>query len=66
MTTVKEIEKAVAGLLPKRLSMFRSWFEKFDAACWDKQLEADIKAGKLNALAQKVRENYKKGKCKEL
>ncbi len=66
MTTVKKIEKAVTELPPKRLSMFRSWFEKFDAACWDKQLEADIKAGKLNAIAHKVRENYKKGKCKEL
>ncbi len=66
MTTVKEIEKAIADLPPAKLSVLRSWFEKFDAAYWDKQLNADIKAGKLDSIAAKVRESYKKGKCKEI
>ena len=66
MTTVKEIEKAIAELPPKKLSILRSWFEKFDAAVWDKQIERDVKAGKLDALANKALSDYKKGKCKEL
>ena len=66
MTTVKEIEKAIAELPPQKLSVLRAWFEKFDAAIWDKQIEADAKAGKFEAIAAKVRESYKKGKCKEL
>jgi hypothetical protein len=66
MTTVKEIEKAIAELPPKKFFILRSWLEKFEAARWDKQLEADVKSGKLDAVAAKVSENYKKGKCKEL
>ena len=66
MPTVKEIEKAFAELPPEKLSVFRSWFEKFDAALWDKQFEVDVKAGKLEAIATKVRESFKKGKSKEL
>ncbi len=66
MTTVKEIERAIADLPPVKLSVLRSWFEKFDAACWDKQIAVDVKAGKLDAIAEKVRESYKKGKYKEL
>ena len=66
MTTVKEIEKAVSSLPIAKLSVFRSWFEKFDAVRWDKQIEGDIKKDKLNALAAKARESYKKGKTKAL
>ncbi len=66
MTTVKEIEKAIAELPPQKLSILRAWFEKFDAAIWDKQIEADVKAGKLDVMATKALDNHKKGKCKEL
>ena len=66
MTTVKEIEKAIAELPPQKLSILRAWFEKFDAAIWDKQIESDAKAGKFDAMAAKALDAYKKGKCKEL
>ena len=66
MTTVKEIEKAITGLPPAKLSTLRAWFEKFDNACWDHQIKLDAQNGKLSAIATKVRENYKKGKSKAL
>ena len=66
MTTVKEIEKAIAELPPQKFSILRNWFEEFAAARWDKQIEADAKAGKLDAIAAKAMADYKKGKCKEL
>ena len=66
MTTVKEIEKAIAELPPKKFSILRAWIDEFEATCWDKQIEADVKAGKFDAIAKKAREDYKKGKCKEL
>ncbi len=66
MTTIKEIEKAIAELPPQKFSILKSWIDKFEAALWDKQLEADVKTGKFDAIAKKVRESYKKGKCKEL
>lgn len=66
MTTVKEIEMAIAELPADKFAVLKTWFEEFDAALWDKQFEGDAKAGKLDALAGKALMNFKKGKCKEL
>jgi hypothetical protein len=66
MTSVKELKKAVSQLSPSKLSEFRQWYEKFDAKLWDEQFENDVKAGKLDAIANEAIENYKKGNFKEL
>lgn len=66
MTTVKEIEMAIAELPANKFAVLRTWFEEFDAALWDKQFEADAEAGKIDAMAGKALTNLKKGKCKEL
>jgi len=31
MTTIEEIEKAVAELTPEQLAKFRAWFDEFQA-----------------------------------
>ena len=66
MTQLKEIEEAISNLQQKELTEFRTWFEEFDAVVWDKQFEKDVKSGKLDKLAEKAIDDYKKGKCKEL
>ncbi|MFN7871840.1 MAG: hypothetical protein ACK5QQ_06535 [Cyanobacteriota bacterium] len=50
MPVLKALEEAVAALDPSALAEFRRWFAEFDAAAWDPQLEADLSAGKLDAL----------------
>jgi hypothetical protein len=50
MADVKSLEQAVQALGPAALAEFRRWFTEFDAAAWDRQLEADATAGKLEAL----------------
>ena len=37
-----------------------------DWEAWDKQLEEDIKAGKLDKLAEKALEDLRAGKCTDL
>ena len=66
MTTVKEIERAVLQLSQEELATFREWFEEFNAQEWDKQIEADVQAGKLNKLIEKAREDYRTGNYREL
>ncbi len=66
MTTVKELEKAISGLSPEQFAKFRSWFESFDAARWDGQIERDIQSGKLDRVAEKALGEYRKGKAKPL
>lgn len=66
MTTVKEIEQAVAKLPAESLSQFRDWFEAFEAAGWDQQLEADVCSGRLDLLVNEARDEYKTGKTSSL
>ncbi len=66
MLTIKELEQAVSSLPREELTRFREWFDEFDAKAWDKQLEADAKAGKLNKIAEAAISDYRAGKAKEL
>jgi hypothetical protein len=52
MSSVKEIELAVAKLSREELARFRNWFVDFDAEAWNRQFEMDAAAGRLNALAK--------------
>jgi hypothetical protein len=63
---VTEIKKAVSGLPVRDLAEFRSWFEEFDAAAWDNELEKDIAAGRLDSLAGKAIQDFKQGSFREL
>ncbi len=66
MLTIQELEQAVSSLPREELAHFREWFDEFDAKAWDKQLEADAKAGKLNKIADAAIRDYQAGKAKKL
>ena len=59
MADVNSLEKAVEALDPSALAEFRRWFAEFDAAAWDRQLEADLTAGKLDALLTEAEDDYR-------
>jgi len=59
MSDVKALEDAVQALPPSDLAEFRRWFAEFDSAAWDRQLEADASAGKLDALLSEAEEDYR-------
>lgn len=54
MGRVESIESQIQELSPEELEALRDWFAKFDAEAWDRQLEADVKAAKLDALAERA------------
>jgi hypothetical protein len=66
MTTVDDITEAVAQLLPDELARFRSWFERFEAARFDQQIERDVKAGRLDQLAEQALADFRAGRAREL
>ncbi|NEO35609.1 MAG: hypothetical protein F6J90_04465 [Moorea sp. SIOASIH] len=61
-----EIERAVSQLSSEDLAKFRTWFAEFDAANWDRQFEADVAAGRLDALADKALKDLRQGNCTDL
>jgi hypothetical protein len=66
MSTVEEIERAVRALASEELALFRAWFAEFDAGVWDRQIEEDVAAGRLEALAEEVLQDLREGCCTEL
>jgi hypothetical protein len=66
VSTVIEIEEAVTKLAPDQLAAFRQWFAEFDAEVWDRQFEADVAAGRLDALAAEAIRDLQEGRCTDL
>ncbi len=66
MGTTEEIQSAVSNLSPEELSRFRAWFAQFDAEAWDRQFEEDVKAGRLEGLADQAIQDFRAGRCTEL
>lgn len=66
MGNIKSIEKAVEALPPAELAEFRRWFAEFDAAAWDRQIDKDAAAGKLDNLAAEALADYRTGNAREL
>ena len=44
--SVQELETAVTHLSREELTTFSQWFEEYLADEWDRQMEADIRAGR--------------------
>ncbi len=51
MSKVKTIEREIEALSSEELAALRKWFSEFDAEAWERQIEEDAKAGKLDSLA---------------
>jgi hypothetical protein len=66
MSKVEAVEREIQSLSPSELAAFRKWFHEFDAAAWDRQIEEDVRAGKLDRLADEALQALKGGKCTEL
>ena len=66
MSEVEKIEERIKSLSPEELAKFRAWFAEFDAQAWDRQIEADSKAGKLDHLIEKSLGEHKAGKSRPL
>jgi hypothetical protein len=66
MSRVEKIEGQVQGLSPEELSAFREWFAEFDAEIWDRQFASDVKAGRLDSLAERALREHASGRSTEL
>lgn len=66
MTTVDDIKDAVSKLPPGDLARFRAWFEAFEEAHFDKKIERDAEAGKLDGLAEQAAADYRQGRAREI
>lgn len=66
MSRVEALEESVRALSDEELAAFRAWFASFDAEAWDRQIEADLQAGKLDTIAKEAVAEYRRGESREL
>ncbi len=66
MNKIEKIGHEIRELSPAELAAFRKWFHDFDAEAWDRQIEKDVQAGKLDALAEAARQDFADGRCREI
>jgi len=61
MSRLEKIEGEVQNLSTDELKTFRDWFERFDSAVWDEQIQADTSSGKLRSIAKRALEDHEAG-----
>lgn len=66
MSKIEHIEQQVQALSADELASFRAWFLAYDWEAWDGQLERDVAAGKLDALADEALRDHASGKTTRL
>lgn len=62
----EEIESAIAKLPASEVAKLAKWFEEFQARVWDRQLERDAEAGRLDALMEQAEKDFEQGRCEPL
>ena len=64
MTTADEIKQAVLSLPEAEYAKVMDWLHEFAEEAWDRELEEDVQAGKLDALAAEALEAKARGELK--
>ena len=58
MGKIEKLEQEIQALASEELAQFRAWFLEYDWAAWDRQIESDAQAGRLDDLAAKALRDY--------
>jgi hypothetical protein len=66
MSKIEKIEQDIQALSPEELAQFRAWFLEYDWAIWDRQIERDAEAGRLDDLAARALRDHAAGKTTRL
>ena len=61
--SLQELETAITKLPAEELTAFARWFEEYLADVWDRRIEADIKGGRLDQLAEEALRDLSEGRC---
>jgi hypothetical protein len=68
--SVEQLQRAIADLPDDELDRLFVWFDRYreqrEDDEWDRQIEADVKAGKLDWLAEEVEEDIANGRTRPL
>ncbi|MDZ4183821.1 MAG: hypothetical protein U1D97_02440 [Desulfuromonadales bacterium] len=61
-----QIEDAVVNLAPDDYRRFYDWLVELDHKKWDRQIEEDAAAGRLDSLADEALRDLREGRCRKM
>ena len=64
--SIQELENAISQLSQDEFSKFAQWIDEHRADRWDRQIEADIRAGELDDLGRRADAEFESGRCAPL
>ncbi len=64
--TVEDLQREVTNLPPDDVARLAAWIAEYQAQLWDEQIEADLKAGRLDAIIGEAEEDIAAGRSKPL
>ena len=65
MSSLQEIEAAIEKLPREEAFALGEWLQRKLVEKWDAELEGDIEAGRLDALASRVLEEHQAGESRD-
>jgi hypothetical protein len=63
MNTVQEIETAIQKLPLREIHEVGDWLQALREELWDRQIEADARAGRLDKMITRAKTDYHAGKA---
>jgi hypothetical protein len=66
MRSVEEIKAEITKLKPAEVRQVAKWLAEYEAELWDKQIEDDAAAGKIDRFIKEALEEYRQGKTRPL
>jgi hypothetical protein len=66
MSRIAKIQQEILALPQDDYVQLRQWFSELDWEKWDRQIESDSEAGKLDFLIAEAREEKERGMLKDL
>lgn len=64
--SIQEIEEAITRLPARDVAELMAWLGEYHAQLWDRQIEDDLEAGRLDGVLAEVDEEYRAGLAKPL
>jgi hypothetical protein len=64
--SVQELENAIRQLSQDEFAQLARWIDEFRADQWDRQIEADIRAGRLDDAGRRADADFDAGRCTPL
>ena len=64
--SIAEIESAIVQLPPNEVAALMVWLQDYHAQLWDRQIEDDLEAGRLDKLLAEVDKEHDAGMARPL